>query len=624
LPLDTARGRALALLRSRISRWRALRALLPAAGKPLVAAGVLLNVTIGLLPLVFIVAMGVLLHRLSAQPQTVRWAGIAPVFAVAVAGFVLQQALAPFQAGVGEVIARRIDQHCIDRLMTATLRDAPIATLERPESLDLLAGARFAFAREAISPGEGAAALLPLMARYLQLAGSVTLIAVVLSPIPAALIGVTALATRFGVRGTLGRFAQLWESLGRQQRRVSYLRGLATTAAAAKEVRLLGLLPWLRGRLRRDTMAGLEPLWAGSRKLQFWPFVWLAVVGLIGGATALGLLASAAAGGGVSVLSFAVALQAVLIPMRFGVHFPECDVQTQYGILSLQALEKFEAELADGHRAVPPGTAAAVAPQHAIRFENVSFRYTDDGPWVLHDLDLEIPAGRSTALVGLNGAGKTTLIKLLARLYEPTRGRITVDGQDLSAVDPRLWQDQLSLIFQDYVRYELTAAENIGLGFPRLLTDEAAILAAAQRAGATKVLDTLPDPLRTPLSPRYPGGQDLSGGQWQRIALARAMLAVRGGASVMVLDEPAAQLDIRAEAELFDRIITGAGKVTCVLVSHRFATVRHADLIVVVEHGRVVEQGDHATLLDLGGRYAELFELQARRFRSETVEEPAR
>jgi ATP-binding cassette subfamily B protein len=231
---------------------------------------------------------------------------------------------------------------------------------------------------------------------------------------------------------------------------------------------------------------------------------------------------------------------------------------------------------------------------------------------VLAGLDLELPAGRSTAIVGLNGAGKTTVVKLLAGLYRPDRGQITVDGTDLRELDPAGWQRRIAVIFQDYVRYELDAAANIGLGAPG--ADPAGVVVAADWAGAAGVIDALPAGLATPLSSRYAGGTDLSGGQWQRIALARALFAVGAGAGVLVLDEPTAQLDVRAEVAFFDRFMEITAGLTTVIISHRFSSVRRADRIVVLSGGRVAEAGRHDDLVAAGGQYARLFEQQARRF----------
>ncbi|MBM7495851.1 MULTISPECIES: ABC transporter ATP-binding protein [Oerskovia] len=549
-------------------------------------------------------------------------------FAAVVVVLVVQQILAPFLTGIVEVVARRVDEHCVRRMLTAALRDADATTLDDPEALDLLADARSAFSRQDLSPGDAAAALIPLVSRYVQLVGAAILVGIVVGPLAGVLILTTALVVRFGNRRGLRQFAGVWNSFAGSRRRTGYLRDLGTTGTVTKEVRLLGLLGWLRGRLRDETLEGLRPLWAERRRVLFWPFVVFAGVALAGGTAVLLLVAADATSGELDLFALGVALQAVLIPMRFGVYFPEADVQTQYGMFSHDALERFERmSLAVGTQGGGVAPVTAVPPAfRAVRFEGVSFRYSDDGPWVLRDLDLELIAGRSTAIVGLNGAGKTTLVKLLARLYEPSEGRITVDGVDLASFSQDTWHRRLALIFQDYVRLELPVRENVAWGAPHLHDDEVALAAAVDEAvraaGADIVVDRLSNGLDTVLASGYPSGQDLSGGQWQRVALARALLAVGAGARVLVLDEPTAQLDVRAEAEFFDRFLApgavGASEdVTSVVISHRFSTVRPADRIVVLEGGRIVEQGDHAELLELGGRYAELFELQARRFRAD-------
>jgi len=267
--------------------------------------------------------------------------------------------------------------------------------------------------------------------------------------------------------------------------------------------------------------------------------------------------------------------------------------------------------------AIAGATTAVGHPARDIRFEQVRFTYPGRAASVFAGLDLRIEAGRSLAIVGLNGAGKTTLIKLLAGLEVPQRGRITIDGIDLADLDPTSWRQALAAIFQDFVHYELPARDNIGFGAVEALraadADER-IATAAGRAGADAILAGLPDGLATPLSRRFSGGVDLSGGQWQRIALARAMAAVEAGARVLILDEPTAHLDVRAEAELYDRFLDLTQGLTTIVISHRFSTVRRADRIVVLDGGRISEDGSHDNLVAAGGQYAGLFRKQAMRY----------
>jgi ABC-type multidrug transport system fused ATPase/permease subunit len=257
--------------------------------------------------------------------------------------------------------------------------------------------------------------------------------------------------------------------------------------------------------------------------------------------------------------------------------------------------------LASGSR--PAGT----APARAIRFRDLTFAYPGGSP-VLMGFDLTIPAGSSLAIVGQNGAGKTTLAKLLCRLYDPQDGAIEVDDVDLRDFDLRSWRSRVTAVFQDFIRFELPLRDNVApAGAP-----DAVVRAALESAGASTLaaLDTV-------LARGYDGGTDLSGGQWQRVALARALCAVQLGAGVVLLDEPTAQLDVRGEAEIFDRILTATRHCTTILISHRFSTVRHADRICVLEHGRVIELGTHDELMAQGGRYRTMFDLQAQRFSEE-------
>ena len=216
------------------------------------------------------------------------------------------------------------------------------------------------------------------------------------------------------------------------------------------------------------------------------------------------------------------------------------------------------------------------------------------------------------AIVGQNGAGKTTLAKLLCRLYDPQSGAIEIDGVDVRDLDIESWRSRVTAVFQDFIKFELSLRDNVA---PAGAPDDS-VLAALRGAGASDLagLDTI-------LAKGYDGGTDLSGGQWQRVALARALCAVQLGAGLVLLDEPTAQLDVRGEAEIFDRILTATRECTTILISHRFSTVRHADRICVLEHGRVIELGTHGELIALGGRYKTMFELQAERFAAGLADE---
>ncbi len=267
-------------------------------------------------------------------------------------------------------------------------------------------------------------------------------------------------------------------------------------------------------------------------------------------------------------------------------------------------------------------SSVALAPARltsGIELRGVGFSYPGTDFSVLSDVSLKLPAGSAVALVGENGAGKTTLVKLLARLYDPTSGQVLVDGVDLATISPDSWRGQLSAGFQDFVKFELTVREVVGIGDADRLSDEPAVRAAIARGDATSVVAGLPMGLDSQLGKKFTDGVELSGGQWQRLALARAFMRERP--LLLLLDEPTAALDPEAEHRLYEQYASAAkiaatetGGIT-VLVSHRFSTVRMADLIVVMHEGRVEEFGSHEDLLAAGGRYAELFELQARAYR---------
>jgi ATP-binding cassette, subfamily B, bacterial len=610
----------------RSRRWLSMAWLLRRAGWPVVICSVLANLVIGLLPIVFITGASVMMARIPAVAasahQASAWAAVLSAFLVALGALVAQNALVPVQTLLAEVVTRRIDGFCIKRLMTVGLAGAGIAMLEHPDVLSKLALARNALSENGQTPGAAAGGLLALIARYAQLIGALAIVGVVLGPVAATVIGAAAVAVRMAGRGSLARWSSFVEqNLAVLRRRMRYVFDTASDTAMAKEARVLGILPWLRARAATESYAFYAPWWRQRRRIYFSPFLALSAVVLAATMVVLLQLRGAAVAGTVSVLGLSLAIQAILVPLRMGTFFPECDLQTMYGMLAhdmITDLERLSGEpaghgnpKADNGRS---GSCPAGLPEASIRFENVRFRYPGSDRETLSGLDLELAAGSSTAIVGLNGSGKTTLVKLLARLYEPTSGRITVDGTDLREFDVSGWQRRLAVIFQDYVKYPLDAAANIGLGAPDYLDNEAALLVAADRAGARGLLAALPAGLATPLSGQYAGGIELSGGEWQRVALARALLAVGAGASVLVLDEPTAQFDARAEVAFYDRFLDLTQGLTTVVISHRFSTVRRADHIAVLADGRVCENGSHDELLRTGGKYAELFQLQARRF----------
>jgi ATP-binding cassette subfamily B protein len=394
-----------------------------------------------------------------------------------------------------------------------------------------------------------------------------------------------------------------------------YFRNLGLDASAGKELRIFGLVPWTKQRYRTASERSWRTHWPLRRRLYTTLLVRYALVGAVIAAVMLAMLGHDAATGSISLRDTALVLQAGILIVRVGSFFLESDLATEFGMGANRALLTFEEEVARRYPAIGSGAGDATGlPRESIRLNGVSFAYPGMERPVLERLDLEISAGRSLAIVGLNGAGKTTLVKLLLRLYEPTAGGITVDGIDLRELDMDGWRRRIAPIFQDFVRYELPATDNIGLGAVERIADAGAVREAARRAGALEVLEDLPLGLASPLSGRSRGGSDLSGGQWQRVAIARALFALDAGASVLVLDEPTANLDVRAEVELFDNFLDLTAGVTTILISHRFSTVRRADRIVVLDGGRVVEDGTHAELLAAQGRYAQLFQLQAARF----------
>jgi ABC-type multidrug transport system fused ATPase/permease subunit len=396
------------------------------------------------------------------------------------------------------------------------------------------------------------------------------------------------------------------------QRDADYAFRLAVDPAPAKELRLFGLADWTIARFKANR-AVLHRLQYEATRLRERPMVITVLV--VCGANLLVFWSLAHdALGGTLTLARLVAFSQIAVGTSM-IAFGGLNWALDGAAAPVGAVLRLEDAMAPAG-ALRSGThAAAGMPASEIRFRAVKFGYpragSDETVPVLDGFDLTIPAGTSLAIVGSNGAGKTTLAKLLCRLYDPQDGSIDVDGVDVRDLPVAAWRARVTAVFQDFTRFELPLRDNVApAGAP-----DGDVRAALADAGAADLaaLDTI-------LARGYEGGTELSGGQWQRVALARALCAVRQGAGLVLLDEPTAQLDVRGEAEIFERVLAATRGRTTILISHRFSTVRLADRICVLEHGRVVELGTHGELMALGGRYRTMFDLQAQRF-SEPDEE---
>jgi ATP-binding cassette subfamily B protein len=425
-----------------------------------------------------------------------------------------------------------------------------------------------------------------------------------LSPIPAFIAD-----TRYGWRGyNIAR----WGS--RLLRRMNYLVTLLTTDSYAKEVKLFGL-----GRYFIDRYRLIGNTYYGSQRRQV---VRRYLVGFLWGN--LSTIAT-------SVTYLYVALQAILGKLTLGdltlyttaAQSVQSSIQGILGGFSgmyehnLYLSNLFELMETKSVLPTPANPLPVPNPVRGeITFDHVSFAYPGATENALTDLSFTVSAGETIAIVGRNGAGKTTLFKLICRLYDPTDGRVLIDGIDIRDTDPAQLRAQIGGMFQDYVTYQATAAENIGLGHLDAIADREAILKASRQAGSDGLIAGLPQGYETALGKWFDAGVNLSGGEWQKVALARAFMR---DARILLLDEPTSALDAQAEYELFERIHSLTRGRTAVYISHRFSTVRRADRILFLEHGRLVEQGTHEQLMRLNGRYARLFRLQASAYTGEDI-----
>ncbi|WP_152364573.1 ABC transporter ATP-binding protein [Microlunatus speluncae] len=622
--------------------WKFFR-VLPRADLPLTVLWWTLLLVSGIAPAVFAVATGAVVGAIAGGSSIV-----GPLVAAGTL-FLLMQVLPPVLQAVSMNLGNRVSAWLNDELTRTCVEPPGIAHLEDPELAEDLTVAR-EFDRGMTGP--------PMYLNVDFIAGGLLGVvggvasAVVLLGFawwaPLILVGCWA-STHW-----LLRESGVWKDrqtaeVRSAQRHADYAYRLAVDPQPAKELRLFGLAGWVVERFisRRRTLFELQ--YRATRLREKSVLLSLAIV-LAGNAVVFGALGLAGVDGTLTVDRIVVFVQTAIgiSLIAFGGLNWALDgaAAPVAAVLRLGAAMRPRGALPIGSR--PAGD----APLRELRFRDVSFRYPGTDRPIFDHLDLTIPAGGSLAIVGQNGAGKTTLAKLLCRLYDPDEGTIEVDGVDLRELDPDAWQRRITAVFQDFVRFELPLRENVAPGgalrvdhapggalrvdhapggalrvdhapggalrvdHGAAAVDEAAIRAALADAGAEGLAE-----LDTILAKGYPGGIDLSGGQWQRIALARALYSVRAGAGLVLLDEPTAQLDVRGELAIFERVLAATRAATTILISHRFSTVRKADQICVLEHGRVIEQGSHDDLIERGGRYCTMYQLQARRFDADFDEE---
>lgn len=411
--------------------------------------------------------------------------------------------------------------------------------------------------------------------------------------------------TRFN---TLAYFMSRWRTP--ERRELEYIRYIGASAETAKELKLFGLGDFLIGRFRQLA----HTIFLENRRLSTQRAAWGALFSAISTLTyygAYGFIVWRTIIGDFTIGDLAFLSGSFLrlngLFQKILLGFTQIAGQSMYldDLFSFFEIEPTILSPADPRPFPQPI-------REGIRFDNVGFRYPDTETWAVRNLSFTLHAGETLALVGENGAGKTTIVKLLTRLYDPDEGRITIDGIDLRELSVADIHAHIGVIFQDFIRYSLTARENIGVGRIADEHDMARIQDAAERSLADAVIAKLPQGYDQQLGRLFKKGRDLSGGEWQKVAIGRAYMR---DADLIILDEPTAALDAKAEAEVFSRFKSLAAGKTAVIISHRFSTVRMADRILVLENGGILEAGSHAELLALGGRYAELFELQAAGYR---------
>ena len=584
--------------------WR-LFGVLPRASRPLAWAWWFALVLRGLLPALFAVSMGLLVGAVQGG------ASLAAPLALTGIVFVLLQVLSPLHQAIGANLGSKTAAWLYDQLTIACVRPPGVGHLEDPRlTTDLTMARDFDLA---ISGPPLFVSMNFISSGLVELVGGLASAAVLAAyawwaPL---VLGGAWLATHWLLRESAVWKDRNTDEVRSAQRHADYAYRLAVDSPAAKELRLFGLADWTVDRFESCRRRLLDLQWHATR-LRERSVLWSLLLVLGANVLVFWMMAADAVSGRLALARLVTFASAAVATSTIA--FGGLSWALDGAAAAANAVLRLKTGMDEAGALVRGAHAAAGMPAREIRFRNIRFGYPPSGSPVLDGLDLVIPAGSSLAIVGQNGAGKTTLAKLLCRLYDPQEGAIEVDGVDLREIDLDAWRTRLAAVFQDFIRFELPLRDNVAPGG----APDDVVRGALTEAGAEQLAG-----LDTVLARGYEGGTELSGGQWQRVALARALCAVKLGAGVVLLDEPTAQLDVRGEAEIFERVLAATRHSTTILISHRFSTVRHADRICVLEHGRVVELGTHDELIAARGRYRTMFDLQASRFARGEEEEGA-
>ncbi|TYB55056.1 ABC transporter ATP-binding protein [Nonomuraea sp. PA05] len=582
-------------------------------GRPrtLAALGTTVVVSVAAAPLTALFAHDAVAAMSSAgfDPAALVWpvAGFAAAMLAKEAAGILARALKASAS-------KRIDGVVRSRVRRIALRPDDIGHLEDPEFHDVAVRAGDqGITWRVRSPGAASIGQLEITARMASAAAMAVVLAAFFPVLAVVLLALSVL-TRSITRRQWTHLEAVKDAATPERRKVDFWADLAASPDAGKEVRLFGLAGWVSER-RLDAHRAWEARhWSTRRRVLRSQKATFLLSMLSAG---LGLLVPglAARAGELSIAGLSQCLVAAWGIFEISVMGGE-SYDIDYGKTAVTALRRLEGMAVGGPSHAGAESASPGLPP-LVRFEDVSFTYPGASRPVLDRLNLTIRPGERLAIVGGSGAGKTTLVKLLSGLYRPTTGRITADGTDLRSLDAGAWRRSMTALFQDFVHYPLTARDNITLAAPEApVPGDDSLMRLVRAGGAQPVLDRLESGLDTELWRTGGDGRDLSGGQWQKLAAIRALYAVAHGRRLVVLDEPTAHLDVKAEARFHEQVIGSVGGASVVLISHRLSTVRPADRIVLLQDGRIAEEGSHDELMRLGGEYARLFRLQSSRFHS--------